>query len=619
MFQNYITAVLHSGKNRMARTIVSCCAVLSPLMLQAQEWEAVGDPNGISPTWGSFQNLAKDTNGNYYISYYDGSVAKGTVQKFNGTAWSYPGGTAGITTGTATYNSLVIDTEGNIIYTNQVGWPDSGMEVRKFDGTAWSALPKVTTGSVNFQASAVAADGTLLAANGEAQGTVKKLVNGVWQQVGTTGFAQGVPTYLDMVAGSNGKVYVSFVNGGNLYVYENNTVASTTQPWTAVGGNGFVAYATSSEQYRASMAIDAQDNLYVAYTSPSSAGNKINVKKYNGTAWSQVGAENFSEYRVHYVSIAVSAAGSPYVAFSNFENSPNNKNSVMAFDGTQWHALGSVVATGEAKWNSLIVDNEANLVLAYADESVDRTMVKKFTIGTTTPVAPQPEAGYCPVAFVNGCSLLSINSVVTTGGTTNLSNTNSGCSTNGYGDYTAQTLTASKNSTVSFTVGCSANTAYLKTWIDWNQDEVFEDSEQVYASATAEGTTVTFTVPVPETALTGTTRIRIKAVEGWDGWTACSTNSIGEAEDYTIDVTPTLGTGMYETILFSLFPNPVKQQLTITSVQEIQSVTFYSLLGQQVLKGTGGQHNIGSLERGIYLIQVDFTDGTSRIQKIIKE
>ena len=141
--------------------------------LYAQQWENVGGVQNVSAGGSSFNNLVIDNSGNYYLSYYDVSVARGSVQKFDGTAWSYLGGSAGITTGTATYNSLSVSPSGSTIYyTNQLGYPGSGMEVRLFSGSLWSQLPNATNSSVNYQASAVSSDDILFTYGSYNSGTV---------------------------------------------------------------------------------------------------------------------------------------------------------------------------------------------------------------------------------------------------------------------------------------------------------------------------------------------------------------------------------------------------------------------------------------------------------------
>jgi uncharacterized protein YjdB len=162
----------------------------------------------------------------------------------------------------------------------------------------------------------------------------------------------------------------------------------------------------------------------------------------------------------------------------------------------------------------------------------------------TITISGQTE-GYCDAYFINGCNeYVYIASVATTGATININNQSTGCSNDnslsGYANYTAQSASAPQGSTVTFTMGFNTpglGTAYLSAWIDWNQDFIFSDSEQIYASTGEEPDNLTFTVIVPANATLGTTRIRLKAVNGWIGGGACGFNSYGEVEDYTFTVT----------------------------------------------------------------------------------
>jgi len=376
---------------RLRRAFTAAAAVallLITFLGNAQTWDYLGPQTGISAGGASYINFAKGVNGALYMSYYDTSVAKGSVQQYSGGAWSYLGGSAGITTGTATYNSICADANGNVYYTNQLGWPGSGMEVRAFNGTAWSALPSVTIAGINYQASAVSSNGILVAANGEASGTAKRYVNGAWEQLGATGFAGGTPTYLRMVAGNNGVVYASYNNGGYVHVSKIGDNATTTDAWTAVG-TANVGAAASSENYNSAIAIDQNNNLYLAYVSGSAGGNKLNVKKYDGTNWTQLGSENFTTGKTQHVSIAVTASGIPYVAVSNWEDADFLKNYVMAYNaGTNtWTQLGTgYVSAGQASYNALATDADGNVILAYADNSTGTIVARKYTVEDVTPV-----------------------------------------------------------------------------------------------------------------------------------------------------------------------------------------------------------------------------------------
>ncbi len=108
------------------------------------------------------------------------------------------------------------------------------------------------------------------------------------------------------------------------------------------------------------------------------AGQKLNVKKFNGT-WTTLGSENFSIGRAQFVSIAVNSAGIPYVVCSNWEDDNFLKNYAYGFDGQNLVRMGGLISSGEARYNSLIVDQNDDLVLAYSD-SGNGIVVKKFEI-----------------------------------------------------------------------------------------------------------------------------------------------------------------------------------------------------------------------------------------------
>ncbi|MFZ4931405.1 T9SS type A sorting domain-containing protein [Chryseobacterium sp. Mn2064] len=350
--------------------------------LYAQQWENVGGVQNVSAGGSSFNNLVVDNTGNYYLSYYDVSVAKGSVQKFDGATWSYLGGSAGVTTGTATYNSLSINPSGSsLYYTNQLGYPGTGMEVRLYSGSLWSQLPKATDSSVNYQASAVSQDNILFTYGSYGSGTVKRYMNGGWEQVGNAGFSSGAE-FAEMVIGTNNMVYTSNVSGG-IKVYQNSTGADSSQNWTLVGGAAVDA-ASSGEQYNSDIALDGSNTIYVAYVSNSAGGRKLNVKKFDGNSWVQVGNANFSDGRVQHVALAVTSSGTPYVVASRFEDDNLLRNTVYKLDASQnWTAFGGdFISDGEAKYNDLAIDKIHNyLVLAYSDGA---TKVKRISITNTT-------------------------------------------------------------------------------------------------------------------------------------------------------------------------------------------------------------------------------------------
>lgn len=156
-----------------------------------------------------------------------------------------------------------------------------------------------------------------------------------------------------------------------------------------------------------------------------------------------------------------------------------------------------------------------------------------YTIHVTTePDGPE----YCIPAGTN--SSYYINDFSTTGGIQNISNLGTGFSPGGYGDfYDNYAVEQVAGGTVNFEVdlGTSSQTYGFRIWVDWNQDGVFDTTEEVaWNSTTYQGShSGDFTVPTD--AALGETRMRI--VGHWLNSQGlidpCSTNhTYGEFEDY---------------------------------------------------------------------------------------
>ncbi len=84
--------------------------------------------------------------------------------------------------------------------------------------------------------------------------------------------------------------------------------------------------------------------------------------------------------------------------------------------------------------------------------------------------------------------------------------------------------------------------ATCMVWIDWNQDALFSTSEMVvsFTNTTANQMFV-YNVIVPNNALTGSTRVRIRIQADGLGMDPCYSPGKGFAEDYTINITGASG------------------------------------------------------------------------------
>gem|GEM_PF-1965320 len=145
--------------------------------------------------------------------------------------------------------------------------------------------------------------------------------------------------------------------------------------------------------------------------------------------------------------------------------------------------------------------------------------------------------GYCTPVGTGSTHYLS--SFVTTGGATNIDNSNSGFSTGGYGDFTSQSVSASEGDMIGFTATWPSSTYTLAIWVDWNNDFVFDGTgELVFSSGSSYlSTPASGTFTIPAGTANGAYRLRVR--NGYLGGapTSCGTTSYGEAEDYTLIVT----------------------------------------------------------------------------------
>lgn len=181
-------------------------------------------------------------------------------------------------------------------------------------------------------------------------------------------------------------------------------------------------------------------------------------------------------------------------------------------------------------------------------------------------------------------------------------------------------------------------------WIDFNHNNIFDASEKVSGTPVgtsldlSSSTTITESITIPVTSMTGTTRMRVRIVEddnytmGTNGYSiqACnaSTSSTdvmdwGETEDYTINITSVVGVNeISASNNLIIYPNPVTTTL-ILNQQKANNITYniVSVTGRVmqvgVLNNSEKQIDVSSLSEGVYLLQL--IDNSSIVQhKFIK-
>jgi len=121
----------------------------------------------------------------------------------------------------------------------------------------------------------------------------------------------------------------------------------------------------------------------------------------------------------------------------------------------------------------------------------------------------------------------------------NILNWNSGCSPNGYGDFTnlSTELEPAETYTVGFQTGYSNQDVCL--WIDFNNDMMFDASERLITDFNLANANqmYTTTITIPQNVNPGEKRLRIRANWQNSAIDPCANFSYGETEDYTVVIT----------------------------------------------------------------------------------
>lgn len=176
----------------------------------------------------------------------------------------------------------------------------------------------------------------------------------------------------------------------------------------------------------------------------------------------------------------------------------------------------------------------------------------------------------------------------------------------------------------------------IKVWIDFNQDEQFDDlTETVYDAGQISTATAVHngTITVPVSANLGNTRMRVAIKWGTTPLGPCDASTYGETEDYCViieqstDAEPVLE--LPNTTLL-VYPNPFDRQLTLAiGSKEMQEATIMlqTITGQEIMHFSR-QLDVGDqtiqlpgqqLSPGVYLIQVQLENGEVLTRKVIRE
>lgn len=194
---------------------------------------------------------------------------------------------------------------------------------------------------------------------------------------------------------------------------------------------------------------------------------------------------------------------------------------------------------------------------------------------------------------------------------------NPSTSTVGYEDFTALTADVRRSSSYPVTVNISGYAGDLTSvWIDYNQDGNFTDDERTVLTNNA---AATGTIVIPENALLGKTRMRVRMSSSLTNG-PCGVTDTGQVEDYTVNIEEKLGVSDINKTNLSLYPNPFTNVLNISDVKGVSSISIIDASGREVKSmAPSVELHLSDLRAGLYIVNLKMEDGSVKTLKAIKK
>lgn len=329
-------------------------------------WRNLGNA-GFSSGTATYTSLALKSNGTPYIAFSDADNSlKATVMMFDGFEWVIVG-TAGFSGGQADYIVLKFDKQDNLYIAYKDYSSTNKLTVKKFDGYAWNTVGtagfSLTTSdeiSLAFDLNDVPYVSYRGGASGKA--SVMKYSGGSWGLVGSAEFQPTSAGWTNVAFDSSNVPYFAYKNNVGKKA---NVMSFDGANWNSVGSADFSPGDAGSLVF----AIDAYDVPHVAFRDSANA-QKLTVMQYYGSAWVDVGTPGVSADEVYYLSFSFDDNNFPYVAYREpiTPGGTVKYANVIRYNYSTWELVGQRgFSAGHANYISMGLTPGNNVFVAYQD------------------------------------------------------------------------------------------------------------------------------------------------------------------------------------------------------------------------------------------------------------
>lgn len=254
--------------------------------------------------------------------------------------------------------------------------------VKRFDGRRWKPAGHgpASAADAHYIALAAGPHGSLYIAfqdfsrGGRGRITVRKLDGDRWRTLGHTGFSAGEAEYVALAVAPGGTPYVAYEEFSPAAPGRLRVERFKGGRWTPVGRHESIS---PGQARYISLAVAADGTPYVAYQDMHDVHMGIAVERFNGKQWEHLGIAGFSAGTALFVNVAIAPDGTPYVAYE--DGGHDHPASVKRYARPFWTFVGGDWFTrGEAEFGTLAFGPHGTPYFAYQDELHDGASVMKF-------------------------------------------------------------------------------------------------------------------------------------------------------------------------------------------------------------------------------------------------